>query len=357
MQSSDQYNICVLLGGESGERQVSLDSGTAIAAALLRLGHTVRLLDIATGRSDLLGAGSDPAGLIPAYAALTPDPRLILESLQRLDPAELDLAAVLLHGGCGEDGRLQSVLELMGIAYTGSGPSASSVTMDKILAKRVAAAEGIPVPRDALWNPGSQGCVPPREEVVESLGGYPVVVKPIDAGSSLGVTIVAGPDGWDVAWEATAGLRDPHRGVMLEEYVDGRELTVGFLGDHVLPVVEIVPKTAFYDYRRKYTKGETEYIVPADLPADSANRLQQWAERAFRTTGCRDLGRVDFRMDHSGRAAFLEVNTVPGMTSMSLVPMAARAVGIEFDELAEILCRRALSRRRESEGQPGGVRG
>lgn len=357
MQSSDRYSICVLLGGESGERQISLDSGTAIAAALLRRGHTVRLLDIATGRSDLLDAGSNPVELIPAYADLTPDPSLLHKSLQQLDPAEVDLAAILLHGGCGEDGRLQSVLDLMGIAYTGSGPGASAVTMDKILAKRIAYAEGVPVPGDALWNPGSRACIPPTEEVVESLGGYPVVVKPIDAGSSLGVTIVAGPDGWDAAWEATAGLRDPRRGVMLEEYIDGRELTVGFLGDQVLPVVEIVPKTAFYDYRRKYTKGETEYVVPADLPTDTASRLQQWAEMAFRTMGCRDLGRVDFRMDQSGRAAFLEVNTVPGMTSMSLVPMAARAVDIDFDELAEILCRRALSRRRESVGEARGVRG
>lgn len=357
MQSSGPHRICVLLGGESGERPVSLDSGTAIAAALLRRGHTVRLLDIATGRSDLLGPGSDPRELIPVYGALRPDPGRLHQSLLALDPAATDVAAILLHGGCGEDGRLQSVLELMGIAYTGSGPGASAVTMDKILAKRVARAEGVPVPADALWNPDPRAFRHPGEDLVESLGGYPVVVKPIDAGSSLGVTIVTGPEGWDAAWEATAGLRDQRRGVMLEEYVDGRELTVGLVGDEVLPVVEIVPKTAFYDYRRKYTRGETDYVVPADLPQEWARRLQDWAVTAFRTTGCRDLGRVDFRMDHNGRAAFLEVNTVPGMTSTSLVPMAARAVGMEFDELAEILCRRAWARRKDAAGEVRGVRG
>lgn len=171
-------------------------------------------------------------------------------------------------------------------------------------------------------------------------------------GSTVGLTIVGDAAGWPGAAAAAAGQIDPQRGLLVERFVPGREITVGILEDRALPVVEILPKTGFYDYRRKYTKGETEYRVPADLPDRLAGEIRDRALRASRALGCRDMARVDFRLDPRGEAFCLEVNTVPGMTATSLLPMAAGAVGIGFEDLVEILCRRALARGRR--GASGG---
>ena len=172
-----------------------------------------------------------------------------------------------------------------------------------------------------------------------------MVVKPIGGGSTVGVTIVSGPEQWSEAWGAARDQVDPERGLLVERYVPGHELTVGVLEDRPLPVVEIAPRSGFYDFRRKYTKGETEYKVPAPIPPARSEELRELALRGYRELGCRDLARVDFRMTPEGRIFCLEVNTIPGMTATSLLPMAAASVGIDFDALVGILCRRAWARR------------
>ncbi len=359
--------VCVLLGGDTGERDVSLHSGMSVASALLHRGHAACLLDPATGKTDRLDGSRSEApddSLLTAYRALRPKPRTILQSLARLDPADVDVVAIALHGGAGEDGRIQAILDLAGIPYVGSGPAASAVAMDKVLAKRVMGAEGIPLARQILWGAGWTGEAtppPPGDHELAEIGGYPVVVKPISGGSTIGITIVRAAGDWGEAWAAAVGQVDPERGLMVEEYIAGRELTVGVLdrailelssseietirGAQALPIVEIVPKSGFYDYRRKYTAGETEYVAPARLPAEVAERLARLGLAAYETLGCRDMGRVDFRLSPEGRVACLEVNTVPGMTATSLLPKAAATSGIGFDDLVDRLCRRAWSRR------------
>lgn len=369
MLQSLQFRAVVLLGGETGERPVSIHSGLAVAGALVRLGHAVRLLDPATGHVRPFGDEGDTAGVAAEFDALTPDLRRVLPSLAALDLRETGLVANLLHGGAGENGQVASVLEFLGVPYFGCRPAAAAVAMDKVLAKRIFRAEGIPVAREFTWGGGQDAALPPAApgarpvppapcppcpppptpDQLASVGGYPLVVKPIDGGSTLGLTIVHGPKDWTAAWAAGGPLADPERGLLVEEFIPGRELTVGVLGDRALPLVEIRPKDGFYDYRNKYEKGRTEYDVPARLPDADRARLEEFGLRAFRALGCRDLGRTDLRLAPDGRCAVLEVNTVPGMTETSLIPKAAAAVGLSFDGLVAELCGRALARQRRGE--------
>lgn len=354
----------VLLGGETGERPVSIRSGLAVAGALVRAGHAVRLLDPATGRTMHFGALDDPAAVRAEFDALTPDPRRILPSLAALDPVQTGLVANLLHGGAGENGQVASILELLGVPYFGCGPAAAAAAMDKVLAKRVFRAEGIPVAREFLWGAegdapastaaGGKAPAPPAPDQVDAAGGYPLVVKPIDGGSTLGLTIVRGPDDWAAAWAAGGPLADPERGLLVEEFIPGRELTVGVLGERALPLLEIRPKDGFYDYRNKYEGGRTDYDVPARVADADRARLEEFGLRAFQALQCRDLGRTDIRLAPDGRCAVLEVNTVPGMTETSLIPKAAAAVGLSFDQLVEELCGRALARARGQHCRGGG---
>src|SRR5690606_28714638 len=209
---------------------------------------------------------------------------------------------------------------------------------DEEFTRRVLQAAGGPVARDWLWNPAAseesaRRCrqARPDESWLEKVGGYPVVVKPLLEGSTVGLTIVNDPSGWDAAWSNGAPYAHPERGLLVEEYVPGREITVAVVAGEALPVVEIVPKSGFYDFEHKYTKGETEYHVPAPLAESTAARLQMLALVAFRELGCRDLARIDFRLTEADEPYCLEINTLPGMTGTSLVPMASRTIGIEFD--------------------------
>jgi D-alanine-D-alanine ligase len=252
------------------------------------------------------------------------------------------------------------MLELLGLPYVGSDPIASALAMDKGHAKDVMAAAGVPVAPQFLWlaDPGVargrdlDAAAPaglcrgrtPDHAALEPLGGYPVVVKPLCEGSTVGITIVRSEADWEAAWRVGAPYAHPTRGLLVERYIAGREITVAVVADHALPVVEIVPQSGFYDFTRKYTKGQTEYRVPAPVEPEIAQRLQSLALTAYRALGCRDLARVDFRLSPDDEPYCLEVNTLPGMTEMSLVPMAARAVGIEFEELLEILSRLAIRR-------------
>ena len=307
--------VIVLMGGASAEREVSLTTGSGIAAALRRLGHEVVTLD------------GPPAELVAAPAL-----------------AGADVVFIALHGGAGEDGTLQAVLDLSGRPYTGSGLLASALAMDKAMSKRLVEHAGIPTPRWLLLPADGP---PPMAEDLEPLGGLPVVVKPNDQGSTVGLSLVREPG--DLARAFTEAARFS-RGVLVETYVPGRELTVGVLGGEALPVVEIFPEGGLYDYRRKYTAGQSRYECPAQLESGLAARICELGRRAFQVLGCRGVARVDFRLDPEGRPYCLEVNTVPGMTPTSLVPMAAAARGLSYDELVA----RMLELAQEPAAAPGG---
>jgi D-alanine-D-alanine ligase len=330
--------IVVLLGGTSPEREVSLRSGGGVAGALLARGHRVTLLDTGTGRilrtpeeAVALGsrrAASRAAG--PGTAAAERWKATLLRARR-----SIDAVFVALHGGDGEDGTVQGWLSKAGIPFTGSGPLSSGLAMDKAWAKWMFRQVGIPTPGwlelriPARARPGAR--VP---EILESdlaaLGGFPLVAKPNSVGSSVGITIVRARDLLRRAI-LTAARYDPR--VLLEEFIPGRELTVAVLEGRAFPVVEVIPSGEFYDYKRKYTAGASRYEVPATLPPALADSLQELSVRAFREFGCGGVVRVDFRLRGDGAAFCLEINTVPGLTELSLVPMAARAAGLSYEGL------------------------
>jgi len=284
--------VAVLFGGKSGEREVSLKSGSAVLAALQRQGVDAHAFD-------------------PAIQELS-------------ELKNFDRAFISLHGRYGEDGTIQGALDLMGIPYTGSGVMASSVGMDKWRTKLLWRATGVVTPDFELVNEQSDFAA------IEKKLGLPLFVKPANEGSSIGITKVKKTGDLRAAY-LLAAKADPL--VIAEKFVGGGEYTVGILGEMPLPIVRIVPKNEFYDYEAKYLRNDTEYLCPCGLSAAKEAQIQQEALQAFRTVGCKGWGRVDFLMDNAGNHYFLELNTSPGMTDHSLVPMAAKAAGISFDEL------------------------
>lgn len=286
--------VAVLMGGWSAEREISLKSGNAVLAALLRRGVDAHGVD----------AGRD-----------------VVQVLERGGFAR---AFIAWHGRGGEDGELQGALDLLQLPYTGSGVLASALGMDKWRSKMVWQAAGLSVPEFELLDAQSDFAA------VERRLGLPLFVKPANEGSSIGVSKVSAAGGTRAAYEAAAQYDSL---VLAERFVGGGEYTVAILGARALPAVRIVPATEFYDYEAKYFRDDTRYLCPCGLPAEQEQRMQALALRAFAVLGCRGWGRVDFLMDDAGTPFVLEVNTVPGMTDHSLVPMAARAAGIEFDDL------------------------
>jgi D-alanine-D-alanine ligase len=324
--------IAVLMGGDSPEREVSLASGRAIVAALRRRGHEVE--------EAVVGKVADVAEL---------------PLLRRVD-----VVFPAMHGGQGEDGHLQAWLELMEIPYALSGPLASALAMNKAAAKRVMRGAGIPTPAWLLvtWDrvtgrprafSGHNAPLPARGEractieyVLERVAaelGFPLVIKPNQGGSSVDVRIVSQPGDFTTVFEDVASRE---RDILLESYVPGRELTAAILLSRRLPLVEIRPHEGFYDYQNKYTSGASEYVVPAPVHSPLYEQISEDALRLFDLIECRGMARVDFRLDHDAYYC-LEINTIPGMTTTSLVPMAAEAVGIGFDALADDLCRNAMA--------------
>jgi D-alanine-D-alanine ligase len=343
-------NVWVIMGGSSSEREVSLSSGRAVAQALRQRGHGVWAYELAGGQflpqdstdlpPDLTPAGATPGkpgGGEPGWAT-----RLLQTAGALRGRAEV--AFLALHGGAGENGTIQALLSSAGMPYTGSGPRASAVAMDKALTKWIMEAVAIPTPPwQLLTYQRDKGFPPPGG--LPGVPTLPAVVKPAAEGSSVGVTIVGEAGEWEpamrAAWDAADRIPGEPVRILVEDYIPGRELTVSVLGGRALPVVEIVPKDGFYDYRNKYTKGRTEYRAPADLGAEEARRLQEYSVRLFETLGCRGMARADFRLSPDGEAHCLEINTIPGLTSLSLLPMAAAAEGIDFGALLEEICRRA----------------
>jgi D-alanine-D-alanine ligase len=295
--------VAVLKGGRSLERQVSLKSGARVEDALERLGHDV------VG----IGVGHD-----------------LVAQLREVAP---DAAFVCLHGRDGEDGTVQELLEIVGVPYTGSGVSACIRCADKVVAKHAMRDAGLPTPdffsfsETAFKQLGAADTLP----AIEDRLGFPVVVKPADQGSALGIRFA--PDASAVPAALVAAFSYSQK-VLLERAIDGRELAVSILGDEALPIVEAIPVGEdFYDFEARYEIGRTEFVCPADLDVSAAERVQALALEVHALLGCRGLSRVDFMLDAAGEPSVLEINTVPGMTETSLLPQAADAAGIGFDEL------------------------
>jgi len=313
VKARDFGRVAVLMGGTSSERDVSLDSGRNVLEAL-------RSRDVDAQPVD---------GIAALIAALT--------------AKKFDRVFNILHGGDGENGVLQGLLEAIRVPYTGSDVLGSALTLDKIRTKQLWVATSLPTPRFARLTQG--------DDVVSVARGIglPVIVKPSCEGSSVGVSRVFDESGLPSAVELAA--RYPGE-LLIEELIRGEEFTVGILGFEALPTIKIVPKGEYYDYHAKYVAEDTQYICPG-LDSDADGAMRALALAAFRAAGCSGWGRVDLMRDDQGRNYLLEVNTAPGMTSHSLVPKAARALGIEFDELVWRILEMSLARDRPT----GGVRG
>ena len=331
--------ITVLTGGSSSERDVAIASAAQVVTALRARGHQVAVVDTARG---FVPEEAEVSVLSPAVGTAPPaiehlvelERNVLLSGLAGLPVTrDADVLFLALHGGRGEDGTLQAVLDVVDVPYTGSSALGSAIAMDKDVSKRLFRAAGIPT---ADWL-----MAPADAQTAGRTLGWPVVVKPSKQGSTVGLTVVKDPSGWDVA--VTEAFRYDDE-VMLETYVPGRELTVGILDGQALAVGEIIPRHEIFDYECKYTPGMAAEIFPADLPAKVTAECQALALAAHRALKLGGYSRVDFRLTPAGALSCLEVNTLPGMTATSLMPQSARAAGIEFPDLCERICLAARAR-------------
>lgn len=327
--------ITVLLGGTSSERDVSMASGLRVAEALRARGHDVTTVDTVHG---MLSRGDEQALLGGQVVKTVPPETQALVRLGRQLPSrvqqlpETDVVFLALHGGTGEDGTIQALLDLTGVPYTGSGHLASALAMDKDLSKRLFRSVGVPT-ADWLMAPASAA------EVEEALG-FPVIVKPSKQGSTVGLSLVRDPA---LLEDAVAEAFRHDDEVMIETFIPGRELTVAILGNEALPVGEIIPVKELYDYECKYTPGMAREIFPAELTREQTAEVQELARRAFQALKLAGCARIDFRMTDAGTFYCLEANTLPGMTALSLVPQAAAAAGISFPDLCDRIAQIAVS--------------
>jgi D-alanine-D-alanine ligase len=332
--------ITVLTGGTSTERDVALASAVQVIAALRSCGHDVAVVDTARG---YIPEHDEPA-LLGGTVGVEPPPLGELQALERglllsglgniPVVRKADVLFLALHGGRGEDGTIQALLEMMGVPYTGSGRLGSAMAMDKDVSKRLFRFVGVPT-ADWLMTPTT------APEVGSRLG-WPAVVKPSKQGSTVGLTVTKNEQQFEPAVALAKRYDDE---VMVEQFIPGRELTVGVLEGRPLAVGEIIPRHEIFDYECKYTPGMSEEIFPADLPGPVAAECQRLSLLAHDALKLGGYSRVDFRLTPRGEILCLEVNTLPGMTATSLLPQAARAVGIEFPELCDRICRIARSGR------------
>lgn len=290
--------IGVLMGGMSAEREISLKTGQGVLQALREIGYSAVAVDV---ESDLP---------------------------QQLQAAGIEIAFVALHGRYGEDGRVQGLLEMLQIPYTGSGVMAASMTMDKVMTKQLLQYHQLPTPEYAFMRPGEA-----QTELLQRCPELPLVVKPSREGSTIGVTIAHDRATLRRGIAEAAQLDGT---VLVERYIAGEELTVSVIDGQALPIIQIVPQSGFYDYQAKYVSGDTQYLVPAPLAGELTRDLQLVALKAFQVLSCRGAARVDF-MATGSEYFCIEVNTIPGMTPTSLLPKAARAAGIDFHQLVELM--------------------
>ena len=311
---SKSLRIGVLMGGSSAEREVSLKTGRSICDALKRRGYTVIPIEV--------------------DASLPHQIRV----------KKISVAFLALHGPGGEDGTVQGMLEVMKMPYTGSGVSASAVCMDKGLTRVVLQAAKVPVPPGMTLSGKTIPLRPPANL------GLPVVVKPCAEGSTIGVSIVRKLAQWKGALQEAYRYGEQ---AVVEKFIPGREVAVGLFGNEVLPGVEIIVPGGFYDFTAKYGKASTRYVCPASLSPKLENALREYSLRAYQALGCQGAARVDFRIHTNGRPYILELNTIPGMTERSLLPMAAAEAGMTYDDLVERILMVALPKKALSSGNKG----
>lgn len=327
--------IIVLKGGVSSEREVSLSSGDNIANALRENGHEVLCLDTVLPIEQLYQV------IIPTPEMIHDGERNLVRLLTSPEVQSADFVFIALHGGSGENGSVQAVLQTMGFKYNGSGVEGCAITMDKIVSKILFEKHGIPTPEWLSFkNDGSTNVQEIIDKITEKFN-LPVVVKPAHEGSTVGVTIVREEEALEVAIRTAMKYNSS---VLVERFIEGRELTVSVLGDTTLPIVEIVPRHGIYDYTCKYTHGMSEYRVPAEIEPKLARKISEWTLTAFIVLNCAGYGRIDLRLGMDNQPYFLEMNSLPGMTSMSLVPKAAKAMGISFGNLLEKIIELGMSR-------------
>lgn len=330
--------IALLTGGSTPERDVALAGAAQVVRALRALGHEVTVVDTVSGPLTVAaeeGLLSQPVRRDPptaeeltALAAQENLPALVSSGEMRA----ADLVFLVLHGLQGEGGSVQALLELGRLRYTGSGPLGSGMAMDKEVTKRQLQAAGIPTADWGMW--------PMSEAAVEELG-WPLIVKPANGGSTVGLTLLKQAAELD---DALALALASDREVMLERFLPGREFTVGILGQGALAVGEIIPQHEIFDYECKYTPGLTREVFPAEIPDELAREMRDLALATHKVLKLRDFSRVDFRLDSAGDPYVLEANTLPGLTGTSLLPQSAAAVGIPFPDLCAEICRLALAR-------------
>ena len=334
--------IAVLFGGTSEERDVSIASAAQVIPVLRELGHDVFAVDTATGRLP----PADERKLLAASVAAEPPSTTDIASMRgraaTLSPAafniqNVDVVFLALHGGAGEDGRIQAMLDLAGLAYTGSNHIASAAAMDKELSKRLFRSVGVPTPNWLM--------APAKADDVAKALNWPVIVKPNKQGSTVGLSVVREPLQLAAAVERALAFDSE---VMIEQFIPGREFTVGIIAGKALPVGEIIVPGEVFDYQSKYQAGGAREVFPADIPAAEAQVMQRYALLAHNVLKLGAYSRIDFRRDPAGSFWCLEANSLPGMTATSLLPQAAKAAGITFPELLERICRGAVNLRSQS---------
>ena len=346
-------NIVVLAGGLSTERDVSITSGGMVAKALRKKGHNVVLLDVFMGYEQdecdveqLFKSGYDFTKDV-AVGEKIPDLAKVKQARRDKSPSYFgehveeicryaDICFLALHGGDGENGRLQAAFDLMGIKYTGSGYLASAAAMDKSVTKSIFLHYGVPTPKGVCYNAAYWD-----DDVCEKHDIFPCVVKPCSGGSSVGVSIVENKADFKKAMNDAFEYESK---VLVEEYIKGREFSVGVIDGKALPIIEIIPKSGFYDYVNKYQSGRTDEICPAELDEKTTARMQCEAEKAYDALELEGYGRIDFLLKPNGEMYALEANTLPGMTNASLIPQEAAAAGIGYEELCDLIVKYSLSK-------------
>lgn len=341
--------ILVLMGGDSAERDVSIASGEAVEEALKKTGHKVIPVDtskswqvLPNNHIQYLPQGIKTAP--PGMQELKPiDSDVVLKHFESQDLKDVDVIFLALHGGKGEDGTIQALLDLTGKPYTGSGMLASALAMNKAMSKKIFEREKIRTPQWILWDSDNSADISQLQKEIKKKFGYPVVVKPNNQGSTIGLTILQKTG--DLKEAVNLAGEYSHQ-ILVEEFIPGREITVGILDDQALPVIEIVPEHGIYDYECKYTPGKSKYVCPAALSKKQTQEVQEMAVKAFKILGCKGYARVDFRLGQDKKFYCLEVNTLPGMTKTSLVPKAAKAAGIEFPQLVDKIVKLGLKKKK-----------
>ena len=336
--------IVVLCGGTSTERDVSITSGRKVAKALKANNHEVALVDVYLGiEKEILGfeSGDFVDAAITGVNGLAPDITKIIEKRKNKELGffgpqvikicqEADIVFMALHGENGENGKVQAAFDLLNIKYTGSGYDGSQMAMQKDITRKILSASNIPVAEGIAYN--SAEAILFKEDILDKVG-LPCVIKPVEGGSSVGVIIA------QTEVELVHGLENAKfydESVLIERYIAGREFSVGVIDGKALPIIEIIPKSGFYDYKNKYQAGYTEEVCPASLDANTSSVMQEMAERVYKALNLTVYARIDFILDKYTNIPYcLEANTLPGMTETSLLPQEAKAVGIDYPELCQ----------------------